>query len=126
MVRALWYHLHAALESEDAQKHGVIFIFFPHHVKLSQFDREMAKMNMSSVQGVIPARLSAIHVCRPPTFVKIIWMFMKMLMRKRTMQRVLFHFGEECEVLEKLATFGLERNMLPVEVGGDVEVDVAA
>eukprot|EP00527_Entomoneis_sp_CCMP2396_P009276 CAMPEP_0198138336 /NCGR_PEP_ID=MMETSP1443-20131203/1737_1 /TAXON_ID=186043 /ORGANISM="Entomoneis sp., Strain CCMP2396" /LENGTH=288 /DNA_ID=CAMNT_0043800059 /DNA_START=108 /DNA_END=974 /DNA_ORIENTATION=- len=127
MVRALWYHLHAALESKEAQKHGVIvFIIFQHHAKLSQFDREMGELNMSSLQGAIPVRLSAMHVIRPPTFFKITRMFMKMLMSERTTHRVIFHFGEECEVFEKLATFRLERNMLPVEVGGDVEVDVAA
>lgn len=58
MTRAVWYMLHAALESVDAQKHGVIFIAYPAGAKLSQFDRGLVKRILPSIQGVLPVRLS--------------------------------------------------------------------
>ena len=58
MTRAVWYMIHAALESTEAQKHGLIFIAHPAGARLGQFDRGLVKMVLPSIQGVIPARLS--------------------------------------------------------------------
>ena len=125
MVRSLWYHMHVALEeSEDTQKHGIIMLMYPHNAQLSQFDRELGKMNMGSMQGILPLRMSAIHIIQPPKFFKVILVFARLIMSKRTMKRMLFHFGSQQQVLEKLASYGLEKNVLPTEVGGTLEIDV--
>ena len=38
MARVIWYVLHAALESESAQKHGIILLRHPPNFKSSQWD----------------------------------------------------------------------------------------
>ena len=126
MVRALWYMVHAALENEEAQKHGVVFVGYGHDAKFSQFDRELGRLNMSSLQGAIPVRLSAIHLCRPPSFFKIIFAFMKLFMKERTKKRFRVHFGTRDQVFEKLSSYGLEKDMLPTEVGGNVVLNLVA
>ncbi|KAL7572903.1 hypothetical protein ACA910_004548 [Epithemia clementina (nom. ined.)] len=125
MVRAFWYMVHAALvENEQAQKHGVVFVGYGRDAKLSQFDRELGRLNISSLQGAIPVRLAAIHLCRPPSFFKVVFAFMKLFMKERTKKRILVHFGNQDQVLEKLAKYGLEKTVLPAKLGGDVALDL--
>ena len=84
MVRAIWYMLHAAMESETTQKYGIIFMTYPGGVTMSQVDRGLIKILLPSIQGTIPIRLSAFHSCQPPTFVKLVLPFVKLFMSDRT------------------------------------------
>ena len=125
MARAVWYMVHAALvDNPEAQKHGLVFVGYGRDAKFSQFDRELGKLNMTSLQGAIPLRLSAMHLCRPPSFFKIIFAFMKLFMKERVKKRMLVHFGSTEQVLEKLAAYGLTKDVLPTELGGTVKLDL--
>ena len=55
MVRAVWYLFHSALECEDTQKRGLVFIVYPYHASLSKLDRKLMENLFSSVQGCIPS-----------------------------------------------------------------------
>ena len=124
MVRTFWYVFHAALENEDAEKRGVIFLIDPGRAKFSNFDRSVAKLMAGSIKGALPVRVSAIHVIHPPTFFKLIWPIMKVLLSERLRKRLNLHSGSDEVVLKKLnEKFGLELHMLPKEVGGHVTVD---
>jgi CRAL/TRIO domain len=123
MVRAMWYTIHAALEVESTQRYGLVAISFPRNAKFSQFDRELVKMILESLKGYLPVRLSAIHICHPPSFLRIIFPIMKVFLGERLRKRVRVHGGSEHQVLSLLADFGLLKEMLPVEIGGDKVVD---
>jgi len=68
MCRALWYVMHASLENPRAQQRGDLIIGYPKHVEITQVDRELMKMNMESIRGCIPVRISALFLCHPPSF----------------------------------------------------------
>jgi hypothetical protein len=80
MVRALWYVLHAALENVDAQKMGCIMMGYPKNAHISQVDRSLMKMNMESIRGCIPVRISAFFLCHPPTFFAVIFPIIKLFL----------------------------------------------
>lgn len=126
MVRAIWYMLHAAMEVEETQKYGILFITFPAGVKMSQVDRGLIKILLPSIQGTIPIRLSAFHSCQPPTFLKLVLPFVKLFMSDRTKDRLLFHFGSTEKVCEKLEGYGLTKDNIPQTLGGHVVVDTKA
>ena len=123
MCRALWYTLHAALELESAQKHGVVLLADPGRAKFSQFDRGLSKVMIPSLQGAIPLRLSALHMCNPPAFVSIILPIVKLFMSERMKKRLLLHSGGKHKVLNRLSTYGLEKSMIPAVLGGEVTLD---
>jgi hypothetical protein len=123
MVRAIWYMLHAAMESEQTQKYGILFITYPAGVTMSQVDRGLIKILLPSIQGTIPIRLSAFHSCQPPPFLKLVLPFIKLFMSERTKQRVLFHMGTTEKVRAKLESYGLTRDNIPQSLGGNVVVD---
>jgi len=123
MVRAMWYTVHAALEVESTQRYGLVALSFTRNATFSQFDRELVKMIVESLKGYLPVRLSAIHICHPPSFLRLIFPIMKMLLGERLRKRVRVHGGSEHQVLNLLAGFGLLKEMLPVDIGGNKVLD---
>lgn len=126
MVRAVWYMLHAALESVETQKHGIIFIGYPGKARLSQFDRALVKQILPAIQGIIPARLSAFHICKPPAFIKIILPIVKLFMSERTKKRLRIHFGSKGDICEKLESLGMTKACIPKTLGGDATINTPA
>jgi len=126
VVRSIWYVLHSILEGDDTvQKLGVVVIGYPHHAKLSYVDRKLMKMNMESITGCIPVRVSAFHICHPPWFFgHVIFPLIKVIMPERMRKRLRVHSGSEEKVLEQLKKFGLDREVLPSDIGGDVILDM--
>jgi hypothetical protein len=124
MCRALWYVLHTALENEETQKKGLIVLMWPHHIKLSQFDKKLFKMNADSIRSCIPIRMTALHLCHPPKIFSIIFPIIKVFMGDIIKKRLRVHSGTEEAVLKKLEETGLTKDMLPAQVGGDVEIDM--
>lgn len=120
MTRAMWYVFHAALEDIETQKKGIIILVIPRDSKLSQFDRKLGQLNADSLRGCIPIRMSAAHICHPPTFFSIIYPIIKILMGERLRKRTLVHGGSEAHVVQSMATFGLTKDRLPQEFGGDI------
>jgi hypothetical protein len=123
MCRAMWYIVHAALEDEMTQKRGVVIIGFPRNAKLSQIDRPLTKMNLESIKGCIPVRQSGIHICHPPTFFNLVLPILKFFMGERLRKRLQLHSGSAEKVLKQIAAFGLPKESMPTDLGGDIVVD---
>jgi hypothetical protein len=123
MTRSCWYMIHAALEDETTQKRGIIFMIYPHNSKLGQFDRAQSKMNAESIQGCLPVRVSGFHICYPPTFFAIVIPIFKIFLGNRLRKRIRVHSGSEQNVLKALEQFGLTKDVLPSDLGGNIVLD---
>jgi hypothetical protein len=124
MTRSLWYMIHATLEDETTQKYGIIFMICPHKAKLTQVDRTQAKMNINSIQGCLPVRVSGFHICHPGIFFAIAFPIFKVFMGDRLRKRVRVHSGSEQKVLKALEKqFGLTKDVLPWDIGGNIVLD---
>jgi hypothetical protein len=97
---------------------------WPHHIKLSQFDKKLFKMNADSIRSCIPIRMTALYLCHPPKIFSIIFPIIKVFMGDIIKKRLRVHSGTEEAVLKKLEETGLTKDMLPAQVGGDVEIDM--
>jgi len=126
LCRAVWYAAHVALESETAQKHGIIMLHDPSRASFSQFDLRFARQILPGMQGAVPLRLAALHNCKPPSFLPIVYAMVKIFLSERIKNRILFHSGKTSKVLKALALYGLDETMIPCELGGNVVVDSKA
>jgi hypothetical protein len=126
LTRAVWYMLHAALESPTAQKHGLLFLAYPKNARLSQFDPQLSKVVLPTIQGALPIRISAFHMCQPPAFIQLVLPIIKLFMSERTKKRVQLHFGSLPKIHKKLAKYGLTKANLPTVMGGEAVVDSSA
>ena len=124
MARSVWYVIHAALEEESAQQKGCVVVGYTRNAHLSQVDRGLIKMNIESMNGCLPLRLSAFHVCHPPTFFQlVIFPIVKLFAGERMRKRVKVHAGKDENVLKKLEKYGLTNDKVPTVLGGTVELD---
>lgn len=121
MARSMWYAVHAALEDETTQKKGIVIIVYKKYAKFANFDRFLLKINCDSTFS-LPMRISAIHICHPPSFWQIVLPIYTLLLGET---RKLFrtHKGSDEDVLEQLAKVGLPKDSLPSELGGDILLD---
>lgn len=68
IARAVWYLFHSALEDEEVQKRGMVFLGNYSGAEVSIVDPKLMKLVMGSVSGCLPVRVGAIHVCNPRKF----------------------------------------------------------
>ncbi len=99
----------------------MVVIVYPHRANISIIDRKLLKMNMESISGCLPIRVGGFHVCHPPWFFgKIVYPLMKVIMPSHMSKRIRVHVGSEEKVLATLQQFGMEKDVLPSDIGGDV------
>lgn len=127
LIRCQWYLIHVALATNEVtQKKGLILMSYLQHVTRSMINPSMMGKMVESMKGALPMRFSSDHVCHPPAIFSIIFpiisFFMSPLMRKR----VKVHRGKPAKVLEELASYGLKKEELPTELGGDLVLDIRA
>lgn len=126
MTRAFWYSLHSVLEDEEVQKKGCVIIGHPKNAPHPP-DFKMMRMKIGSLQGCIPIRVGAIHICHPPVFFKVVWPVIRMIMNKVMKKRVHVHSGKDEEVMKKLKEkYAIEKHMIPTDMsGGELVLDEA-
>lgn len=123
MVRGFWYSIHAILEEESTQKRGMIALVCPRNAKLSKFDSKLDQMIMESIKGCLPLRMSCIAICHPPSFFRIIWPIVSVIMGARLRKRVKVFMGKDEDVVGKVESIGLTRDQIPELIGGNFKVD---
>ncbi len=66
----------------------------------------------------------AIHYIRPPLFRKLVDPVMREMMGKELRCRSVYHRGLNFDVVDSLGEYGIPPRCIPMEVGGDLTVDV--
>ena len=65
-----------------------------------------------------------VHICCAPVLlVRLLKPIMKALMDKDARARLIFHDCPESGILDALSEYGIEKHMLPTEMGGLVQLD---
>ena len=123
MVRAAWYTLHAALENESTQEKGIVFLVYLRDTYVRHFDRSLVKLLVNAIKGVLPVRVSAIHIFHAPYLFEVLFDVVSMLLGERLTKRIKMYSGEDEVIQVKLMDFGILPSRLPVELGGALNLD---
>jgi len=124
MTKAVWYMLHTLfLETTLVPTKGLIMVGYLYNVTLSHVDRDLVKSVLGSIQGCLPVRMSAFHICNPPTIFRVIFPIISVFMQPRLRRRVLVHSSDVAEQLT--GEYSFKKEHLPTDIGGDLVLDAA-
>lgn len=122
MVKAAWLVLHKALETESSQQKGIVFLVYLRGALLRHFDRKLVQYLANSIRGILPVRVSAIHMFHAPYLFEVLFDVIALLLGERLTKRMKMHSDEEDAVIhDNLSDFGIGSSRLPRELGGDIE-----
>mmetsp|Transcript_13466 Transcript_13466/g.22929 ORF Transcript_13466/g.22929 Transcript_13466/m.22929 type:complete len:286 (-) Transcript_13466:161-1018(-) len=122
-LRSLWYTIHVALEDEETQRKGAVFLVSPRGGNPKDFDLGASRQVLRSVQGCLPVRVSAVHVFDPGASFVFIFSLVKYFIGPRMRKRFNVHSGSTSKVLNEVDRFGLAKDNLPRKLGGYADVD---
>lgn len=125
--RAMWYFFHTLLEDEQVQKRGMIAVSFNAHATNRNRDPRLMRMCVNSFLGCLPIRLSAFHVCHPPTIARLVVAVFSTVIGERLRRRVLMHTGNYETVVQHLEKkFRIPGSAVPMDMGGSLRLDIDA
>ena len=123
MVRSAWYTLHAALEYESTQQKGIVFLVYLRNTFVRHFDRSLVSLLANSIRGILPVRVSAIHIFHAPYLFEVLFDVVSLLLGERLTKRMKMYNGEDEAIHNQLEDYGILPNRLPAELGGTLELN---
>ena len=123
MVRACWFVLHKILKEVQGQRRGVCILVVGHEGTYAEYDSQLERALLDSLQATLPLRIGAVDICNPPWFFSAIFAVLRLFMADKVYQRIRIHAETNAEkLILLLRKRGLERDMVPTELNGDYEV----
>jgi CRAL/TRIO domain len=112
-------------ENTDMES-GVVLLINFQDFTMWDYDHEVWSRSLYFERTCYPVKIIAHHACFPPSIVvKIIKPIVNALMDKHARSRALMHNVPESEILDVLSSYGIQKDMLPTEMGGTVLLDQA-
>jgi CRAL/TRIO domain len=121
-IRAVWYVMEVMAQENTDMGSGVVLLISFQNFTMWDYDHELYSRILSSCW---PVNIIARHGCFPPSILKIIKPILNALVDKHTRSRVLMHDVPESEILDVLSSYGVQKYMLPTQLGGTVLLDQA-
>ena len=89
------------------------------------YDQKVFDTVLSCLRYAWPIRCAAIHVCCPPIcMVRFAFPVIRAaVMDKWLRSRFEIHDVPECEIVQVLAEYGIQSDMLPTHIGGKVQLN---
>eukprot|EP00549_Striatella_unipunctata_P019628 CAMPEP_0118706328 /NCGR_PEP_ID=MMETSP0800-20121206/20490_1 /TAXON_ID=210618 ORGANISM="Striatella unipunctata, Strain CCMP2910" /NCGR_SAMPLE_ID=MMETSP0800 /ASSEMBLY_ACC=CAM_ASM_000638 /LENGTH=349 /DNA_ID=CAMNT_0006608837 /DNA_START=74 /DNA_END=1123 /DNA_ORIENTATION=+ len=127
LLRAWWYYLEALLDTDESvAEKGAVEIVFTYHAKGPDF-RPVFRKTILLQQSIIPIRFAAVHsFIRPGLVYSIFGPLFKLLLDKRMRSRMVEHTGSMLGMAMELQKYGIGKEVIPEEMGGELNFDVTA
>lgn len=121
-LRAVWYTIEVMAQANKDIGSGYVCVVRDTHSSPANFDRKVFERMLYYEMNAWPVKLIAAHVCCPPSIIlRIVKPILFALTDKKTRTRTKLHDVAEDEIPEVLSTYGIMKNMLPIELGGATE-----
>lgn len=125
-MMATWYFLEVAMEDPEVQRRGVVSIINAKGTEKRHYSREFYSRMTRIIGLAMPVYFRGTHSCYPSFFANyFLYPILKLLIGKDLRQRFKLHYGTTAEVLHDLERYCLPKNHLPVDIGGDITLDMA-
>ena len=125
-MMALLYLLESVFENTNVRRNGVVVVIDGRNIQRRHFSREVRR-TVATMDATLPLHIRAIHFCYPSKVLYCLLLpVLKVFVSKAIRLRTQLHIGSTSEVLRSLEGYSLPRDRLPVELGGDIILDMNA
>lgn len=118
-----WYTVMSLLEDPDAQRLGLAVVMYNVGYNALQKSNLEFLLNSSFLSESLPLRYASCHFCYDDVKLLPLMSAIQMAIGKEARIRFRAHFGSDMEVLYSLNTFGLSRNLMPLDEEFNVTTD---
>lgn len=124
-MRALWYVVEVTAYANYHITSGIVQIVWFKGATIWDYDKVYDQM-ADYYSNCFPIKVLASHLCCPPKIItRVIQPIVHAFMSKEFRARTLTHDVCESAILQVLSSFGLERDMLPTSMGGNITLNQA-
>lgn len=124
-MRAIWYNIEVASKENTDISSGYVCVVWDKGSSVMDFDHQLYQKLMHYEMTAWPVKLIATHICSSPSLIfRMVKPILLALTDKRTRTRTNFHNLSGEGLLEALSSYGIMKDMLPVEMGGPIEVNM--
>jgi hypothetical protein len=118
-LRAIWYVIEAAAqENTDLKRHAVQVVRYK-DMSIFDYDTDIFNRMNYFETSCWPIRNCSFHLCCPPSdTLRALKPVLLASMDATSRARMLIHTVPESELLSVLAFFGIQKEMLPTDLGG--------
>ena len=124
-MRVIWYTVEVAAKEGTDGNADFVFIGWFKNSSLFDFDRKVFGALIYYEKSCLPIKAVGSHACCSPNIVvRMIKPFVDAMMDSRGRTRVMIHDAPENEIVEILAGYGIQKDMLPTTMGGSIELNL--
>ena len=123
-LRAIWYVIEVASQSNNDMRSSVVEISWLKNGTVWDYDHKVYDRMDYLEMSAWPIRFCSFHACCPPSFVhRFVKPIIFAMKDKESRSRTMFHDVPESKILEVMASYGIMKDMLPTDMGGNLEFD---
>lgn len=125
-LRALWYLVDIIVSEPGYDGRGFVLIGWYKNATFWDTDLRASRSIIYFLHNCWPVKAMPFHMfCCPSILIRIGVPVLYAVMTKETRSRMLIHDIPESEILDTLSHYGIMKNMLPMEMGGTVKLDLS-
>jgi hypothetical protein len=125
-MRAFWYLAELIVREPGYDGSGFVLVTWLKNTTMWDCDRKVVSKMSYYVHNALPIKAMPTHACCPEIFVlRVVKPILYGWISRTHRCRHLVHDVAESEILEVLSRYGLEKSMLPTEMGGTVKLNLA-
>jgi hypothetical protein len=123
-LRAIWYVIEVTSQSNIDIESRMVSVVWLKNGTIWDYDTKIYdRMDYFEVNAW-PIRPCAFHACCAPSFVhRFVKPVIFALKDKESRSRTLFHDVPESELFDVLSSYGIAKDMMPTDMGGNLEFD---
>lgn len=121
----MWYVVEVTASENTHISSGIVQCVWFAGATIWDYDKVLDRL-ADFFSNSFPIKVLASHLCCPPKVItRVVVPIVHAFMNKELRARVLVHDVPEKDILQVLSSYGLEKDMLPLEMGGILELSQA-
>ncbi|KAG7368545.1 hypothetical protein IV203_031288 [Nitzschia inconspicua] len=122
-MRVIYYILMSAMEDEETQKRGIVYVVYNVEPKSPLANDPRIYLNVYQLLPQIPVLMMGAHYCVQDSYLRQFMSSIRVAMSREVRLRSRVHYGSHEECIYALLTFGIPTKSIPISNSGELLVE---